>query len=211
MLQEILDHAARAKARLLAQYRDKPKLAGVLGALVNSVQEIEVALFDVLEQTAVATAVGVWLDRLGAIVGEPRDGASDADFRKYISARIRANRSHGTFEDVIEVIEAWGNATFFTGDVTLTELGRASFHLDISGDIIPFSTIADAAHLARLARLLPKTRAGGVGAQLLWSPDAEANIFTFSSGASLEASSTQGFGDSSNAATGGKLRGVIVI
>lgn len=211
MLTEILDHAARAKARLLSQYRDKPKLAALVGALSDAVQALEVSLFDVLEQTALGVATGAWLDRLGAIVGESRSGASDADFRQYILARIKANRSHGTFEDVINVIEAWANLPFVTGEVTLVELGHASFQVDLSGEILAVPNDISETHLTRLARLLPRTRAAGVGSQLLWSPDKDANLFTFATSASLEASAAQGFGDSSNAATGGKLRGVIIV
>lgn len=200
MLTEITDFAARAKAKMLAQYRERPKLAAFVGELAARAQDLEAALFDVLEQTAVGTAVGIWLDRLGGVVGEERGGEGDTLFRQYVQARVKANRSEGTLEDVIAVITAWYGSAFPT--LLLTEPGRANLLVELS------SPAVTATQVARLARLLKDTRAAGVGTQMLWQAQADADTFTFSSSASLESSSTQGFGDTSTPATGGAFRSV---
>lgn len=200
MLTEITDFAARAKTKMLAQYRDKLKLAAFVGELAARAQDLEAALFDVLEQTSVGTAVGVWLERLGAVVGEERGGVGDTLYRQYIQARVKANRSEGRLEDVIAVITAWYGSAF--PSLTLTEPGRANLLVELP------SVAVTAAQIARLVRLLRDTRAAGVGAQVLWQPQADADTFTFSSSAALESDSARGFGDSSNPATGGAFRSV---
>lgn len=203
MLTEILDFAARARARLLAQYAELPKFSTLVGELSANVQQLEAALFDLIDQTAIGTATGVFLEQLGEIVGEDRGGAIDALYRRYIRARVRANRSSGTFEDVIEVVTEWYGGAF--PDLILTELGRASFHVDLNSP-----DVNDDPAL-RLARILPGTRSAAIGAQLLWQPVASNKVFTFATGSGLEADSDAGFGDSSVPATGGQLRSVAII
>lgn len=200
MLTEITDFAARAKTKMLAQYRDKLKLAAFVGELAARAQELEAALFDVLEQTAVGTAIGIWLDRLGGVVGEERGGEGDTLFRQYVQARVKANRSEGTLEDVIAVITAWYGSAFPT--LALTEPGRANLLVELP------SVAVTAAQIARLVRLLRDTRSAGVGAQVLWQPQADSDTFTLSSSSSLQSDSARGLGDTSNPATGGALRGV---
>lgn len=200
MLQEILDYAERAKARILSQYREKPKLVALVMTLAAAVQEIESALFDVIDQTAVGTAVGSWLDQLGNIVGEERGGVGDVLYRRYINARIAANGSEGTLENIIDVIEAWYGSPF--PDLRLTELGRMNVEIDLADPDVTAESVD------RLIKLLRDTRAAGVGIELFWQQDAGTKIFTFSSSSSVETSALLGFGDSSNPATGGQLRSV---
>lgn len=200
MLTEILDYAARAKARLLVQYRELPLLSSYLGELVGRVQEIEASLFDVIEVTSIDTATGVWLERLGALVGEPRGGAVDALFRRYIKARVKANRSRGTFEDVIAVVTEWNGATF--AGLELRDLGRATMQVDLDDPDLADEPVR------RLGRILSGTRAAGVALELFWQPVASSKVFKFATGTTPEADVDAGFGDTGNAATGGELRAV---
>lgn len=106
-------------ARLIDQYRGRPKIEGILTAYLRRVQEIENALwaaYDARLLTA-TTPVGVHLDTLGALVGEARQGRGDDDYRAAIRIRIRANRSTGTANDVIEVASLLpaDNATYDEG------------------------------------------------------------------------------------------------
>ncbi len=203
MLTEITDYVSRAKARILTQYKELTVLTGLISELVLLVQELEGALFDVTEQTAIPTATGFWLDRIGVTVGEERGGEGDVLYRRYISARIRANISEGTLEDVIAVITAWYGATFPT--LILTEPGRANLLVDLD------SPAVTTAQVARLVKLLRDTRSAGVGGQVLYQLRASTNVFRFSSDATLQLDANRGFGDSTNALTGGALRGVAAI
>lgn len=200
MLSEITDYVARARARVLQQYREKPSLMALIGEMAATVQEIETALFDVIEQTTIGTSTGAWLDRLGALVGEERGGVGDVLYRRYILSRVQANTSEGTLEDIISVITAWWGAPF--PSLKLTEPGRANLLVDLdSPDVLQ-------AAVERLVRLLRDTRAGGVGGQVLYQFQSDPKIFQFSSNATLQADANKGFGNSSVPATGGAFRGV---
>ena len=94
-LAHITDFVARTGARVLSQYRRLPKFMGLVDGISGQVQAAEDALWDIVAQLSVDTAEGVWLDQLGAIVGEARVGENDSVYRDLIRARIYANRSHG--------------------------------------------------------------------------------------------------------------------
>lgn len=96
----ITDHADRAVARLAEQYQ-KPKIQAFLRALIHPVQALENVAWQVYTERSVDNAVGAQLDILGRIVGQPRDGYADADYRRFIRARITVNRSDGVVEDLL--------------------------------------------------------------------------------------------------------------
>ena len=74
---------------------------------------------------------------LGRIVGEPRQGATDADYRLRVRASIRVNRSDGTIEDVIDVVRLLiGPVLLPSATIKLTEYYPAAFVLRITGLII---------------------------------------------------------------------------
>lgn len=196
MLEQLLDLASRAKSRLLAQYVNRPTLSALVGELGEAAQELETAVWGLIAQFNIDAAAGVWLDRLGVLVGEPRDGADDAAYRTYLRARIVANRSNGRIEDVIAVITAWNAGV--APAVELSVLPPANFELVVG----PLIAMAD---LERLVRLLRATRAAGVGGMIITRPQVDADSFTFATTDAPEASSTQGFGDSTNPAVGGRF------
>lgn len=200
MLTQILDHAARARARVLAQYRERTTwLVALLEELGASVQEVEDALFDVVDQLSISNATGIWLERLGGIVGEPRAGQSnDVIYRRFIRARVKANRSNGTLEDVLAVlVEAQG---FLMPTLTLTELGRASFQVDFGNDI-------NFELFERLRRLVSATRSAGVGCTMFWMDEASTKTFTFAEAAVLQSDTQRGFGNATVAGVGGGFAG----
>lgn len=198
MLTQITDHALRARARLLEQYRNRPQLASFVAGMASTVQTLEDAIFAMIAQTAIPTATGVWLEWLGAIVGEERGAEGDAVFRRYILARILANRSHGTLEDVVRVLDAAFGAP--VASPAIRELGRACLQVDPNTDYA--TSLRD-----RLIRLLASTRAAGVGQTLFWQADGLSKTFTFSVGAGLEVDADAGFGDTSAPLVGGTFAG----
>lgn len=104
-LTEITDHAGEAVARLPMQHRDQPGIEAMVRALAAQAQEIETAIIDLLLDRTVETAIGVHLDRIGDIVGETRDGETDDEiYRRRVRARIYANRSSGTAEELIRIV-----------------------------------------------------------------------------------------------------------
>lgn len=103
LVSEILDHADRARARLLQQYRGMTKLESVLNIVSTHVQELETALWDIWEVRTLDAATGAQLDLIGRVVKMPREGATDTTYRLRIRARIRLMRSSGLVEDIIGV------------------------------------------------------------------------------------------------------------
>lgn len=75
----------------------------LLTILVDPAQDIEDALQQLNLERFVDTADGEQLDIIGRIVGQEREGLSDADYRRYIRARIAANNSEGTIQDLLTV------------------------------------------------------------------------------------------------------------
>jgi len=92
--------------RLLHQWEDKPVVVGLVASYLKSVQEVEDALFQILDERGLYTAVGSQLDLIGAIVGEDRLGRNDNDYRIGILGKIVANNSDGSTIIVLETLRA---------------------------------------------------------------------------------------------------------
>jgi hypothetical protein len=101
------DHGAQALAKLAEQYKNKVKLAGLLGAYTAQQQACEDVIdgptAGIITQFTVATATGAVLDLIGKLVGQPRNGLGDDDYRLWIKARIIANLSSGDPESIYAV------------------------------------------------------------------------------------------------------------
>lgn len=110
-------HVVAALNRLPLQFRNQPNVIALVTALVSEAQNVETALWQLWTQRSIALAVGSQLDVIGSIVVQPRAGASDADYRRYLSARIATNRSSGAFEDFIRIMVLVINNTAATYDV----------------------------------------------------------------------------------------------
>lgn len=105
MTTQITNHVAQAKARLKEQFKEKTKYVALLEALVAPCQDIEDALWQLFSERWIDTAVGDQLDNLGTVIGQDRAGLSDDNYRAYLRARIAANKSNGTVEDLIRITE----------------------------------------------------------------------------------------------------------
>lgn len=79
-------------------------LRNLLAGLVSQFQPIEEAFAQLLLERSVNNAVGAQLDAIGKIVGQPRSGLVDDDYRRFVRARIAANRSSGLVDDILRVI-----------------------------------------------------------------------------------------------------------
>lgn len=99
----------RAISRLACFMQGDPRLQGIVSTIVNNVSELETVLQDICTSYDLDTAADAALDVLGSIVGEPRAGRSDTDYRPAIRARILANKSEGSIEDMIAVMDALGD------------------------------------------------------------------------------------------------------
>lgn len=101
----ISTHIVDARNRLPQQYRDLPKIQGILDAVVGPIQTLEDGFNDLNTARGIAAAAGVQLDRLGDIVGIPRDGLTDDVYRTRIKIKVIQNLSQGEPDRLIQVYE----------------------------------------------------------------------------------------------------------
>lgn len=97
-------------------------------AFAAQLQDIDGVEAELVEARSIATATGLQLDRIGDLVGEPRRGRSDADYRQAIYVRIAANRSGGQADTVLGIL----------ANITLAPTGTVSilFHYPAAYDLI---------------------------------------------------------------------------
>lgn len=99
----ITDHVKRALKRSLTQYRGKEKHEGFITAVVNQVQDIEDAIFFMIDARSLAQATGLQLDNLGTLVGRARGGFDDDFYRILLYVQIGQNTSQGGAEKIINI------------------------------------------------------------------------------------------------------------
>ena len=193
MIAQVNDHVAAGLALLIQQYQGAPRLEGLLTSYLNRVQELEDAIWSVILGRLIDYAIGVQLDVLGRLVGQRRDGAADEIYRTRIRARIAANRSLGTGDDLIRVaLLASGSdpALMF-----YSELQPATVHVEL---LQTDPTIAPV-----VVELLRVAKAPGVALQLLFTEYAAANSFTFGTNdLGVEFDTNRGFGLDEDPTTG---------
>lgn len=144
----IRDYEDRALDLLIEQFENKPLIQGLVALAARRIQDAEYGIFGLIVGRMLNYAVGVQLDNIGSVVGEPRVpvSMSDVDYRAMIEFRIRLNRSNGEPETLIEAVTILGDATI----VQLHEEypGKISIYTD--GENIYDSTVR-----ARIQALAP--------------------------------------------------------
>lgn len=96
-------HVEEARKLLIAQFRGKRVIQGLLDSYIRRFQDLENVLWDVINKRILADATNAQLLKLGTLVGEIPSGRTDDQFRVGISIRIVVNRSQGRIIDVIKV------------------------------------------------------------------------------------------------------------
>lgn len=166
---EVPDHVLEAIKRLPQQFR-KPRIENVLRAFVGPSQPIESALWQLLTQRFITTAIGVQLDFIGTIVGQPRLGLDDDSYRRYIRARVAAHKSRGTTEELIKV------ASLVLLDIEVQirveTQGPASVQVTLVSNTIPDGVAAI------VVSFLRQSVDAGVKLVLVTQPGPESQLFT---------------------------------
>ena len=127
------DHVTEALGNYIQRFKNKPRLMALTTAYLEQIQDLEDALFQLITDRTIETAVGPQLDGIGSIVGEDREGRDDDDYRLAIRVRILLNLTDGTIEQVIEILklategktihvvnQAHGQSVLLDGDMELT-------------------------------------------------------------------------------------------
>lgn len=98
----IFDHEERAAADLVSALR-RPILRAIVRAFGAQVQELEDAAYACISDRLLDVAVGAQLDAWGEVVGERRGGLDDLEYRRFIQARLIANRAQGRPDELLRV------------------------------------------------------------------------------------------------------------
>ena len=190
-IEHITDHSARALSRLIEQLKQSLSHQGMLSGLAVQVQEIEDAFQPLLLMLDIDASSGNQLDVLGGLLGVERTGRDDAQFRLRLKAQIIINKSSGTADNLADILEL----SVPGSNPNVQDDGEAAFLTIMNG-----VTISDP---GETQSLVYQAKAAGVGAQVYYQPLSDALTFCMDGGPGL------GFGDSTNAATGGGLAGQI--
>jgi len=102
LITQFTDHEGRV-SRLIEQFQNKPDLEALIRVYLRQLQDVEDALFEIILERDLDNAVGVQLNVIGNLVGQPRTTSDDNRYRTSIRARIAINLSDSTPEDVIKV------------------------------------------------------------------------------------------------------------
>lgn len=162
-----VSHLNLGRARVTQQFKDKPNFDALVVLLAQECDGLEQVFFDLMSFYATDTAGGAQLDVIGRIVGEPRNSETDdAVYRRRILARIRANKSSGTPEEIYAVFGALG-----IEDMELVLQPTAGFSLRIGETLT-------AAQAAQYSRFLGAARAAGVHGIFEWFQGSEATTMS---------------------------------
>lgn len=189
-------HEAEALGLLIEQFKDKENMRTLLSAWVSQLQQIETAVFEIVQAFNVADAAGDMLDNIGKIVGELRNGRDDDTYRIHIKVRIRLNVSSGTIPDLAGIFRLLEP----TSEIVVREGFPASLVLEILDAITP-------AEAAEYGKVMQSAKPAGVGASVIYALAPPGAAFTFSTDATAASDAARGFSDTSQIA-GGTLAGV---
>lgn len=110
MIPELINQVEKGLARNI-DFLDKENFNKLLTLFLEQVQQIEVATLSIADQKNINTAIGVWLDYIGKIVGEPRKSRMDDEYRSALLLKVASNNSDGTPNVIIDITKQYTGAT----------------------------------------------------------------------------------------------------
>ena len=193
------DHGGVAVERLLEEFHDLPRMEAMVRDLVELLQPLEDLAWQLLRERYLfavdgyGPAVGEQLDGLGAILGEPRAGRVDDEYRDFLQVRILVNNSDGTWPDLHAILDLLPLVV-----QEAEELWPAHIWIEATGALYGYQAW----------RYLREAKAAGVGLTMILSSYDASDVFTLSAAYGAEQSSaTLGLGGE-YVSTGGRLTGV---
>ncbi len=183
MTTEITTHTADALERLPQQFKGKTKLEAFISAIVDPIQDIENAFWQLLVERSIAAGIGEQLNVIGRIVNQPRDGLVDEDYRRYLRARIATNKAEGLGEDLIRIARLIVYDT--AAQIELVHLNPVYpfFNQDTATVIVRINNIAVTDTIAdTLNNFLQSAKSAGVRLIVESSTVTPANTFTLDTG-----------------------------
>jgi hypothetical protein len=186
---KITTHVQDALARFMQQYKGRPRFAAYVSALVDQIQDLENAYFDLDFGRSVYGSVGVQLDLLGTLVGISRNGLPDSEYILFILGKIGEDTSDTTIDKVAAVYGILLNSPITQEQ----DLYPAGVGLATGSDI-------DQSLVQIVWEMVQNSLGAGIRLEFLEVFDpVDAFAFAGSAGTAL------GFGDDLNPLTGGKF------
>lgn len=150
-----LEHVLEGISHFTELFKHGPRNQAMAAALLDQVQELEDAIWDVFQAFDPDTAVGNALDLLGQLVGEPRLERVDDEFRTAIRVRVLVNASDGKTEQLYAILAGIFGAFETPPVFRIYETYPLTIAAEIVGD--PGAVTIETIH-----RLLTQAKAGGV-------------------------------------------------
>jgi len=97
-------YVSDALGNLIEVLKYKAKVSAVITALVEQLQELDNEYISLSINRWLNNAEGVQLDGIGDIIGELREGWSDADYLNALKTRIVILLGNGTTNDIIQLV-----------------------------------------------------------------------------------------------------------
>ncbi len=183
----VADWKARLLSRFYAQFQGKANLEALARDVVGpQAQDLEDAFQSLLIFLDIDNAEGAQLDMIGDIVEQPRSGVDDPIYRLYLRAKIRANKSSGTPEDLYAVFGAmFGSkaAGLFVYTQGATAVQGKQFQFRI---VSPITAAQEAIALAFLAI----AKEAAARAVLEWQETPDASTLTTAIGTTVAIATT---------------------
>lgn len=160
-----IDYLQQAYDLITSHFKDaegsvNTNFRAFIKAIVAQIEDLEIAGYDMIYQLVIDNATGDQLDVIGKWVGEDRGGLGDTEYRRYINARIRINKSGGTAEELIRICSDLTQSD----DIRLIPLYAASVYIDYA---LTVALTSD--QRARVGERLLEAISAGVGFTLVES------------------------------------------
>lgn len=182
-------HTPKALGRLIEYWKNKSTLRLWQSAYTDEIQLLENAIWDLYTAYLLDYAGTAQLDTIGKIVGERRNGLSNAAYRIRIRVRILINNSFGRAPQIKTIIKRITGARFVQ-----SKFGTASFR-------ISFLEPLESVDLElQIPQIVEEASALGVGFMISYPASANGARYGFSGDPTLNA---HGYGFSGDATVGG--------
>lgn len=198
--QHITNQSDLAVARFITQFQDKPYFEALLRSYMDQLQKVEDMLWEVITYRSIKNGFGITLDKIGKIVGRPRQGLIDSDYKIALYAQILINKSTGTPPELIKIAQlsipigfSFSYSESYPAGIIVRVFGQVAFNI-----LVLFSN-------------LRRAKSGGVRLQMVYSDQPTSSIFQFAPASTVVTNINHGFGDIDRGSgrTGGQLSNVL--
>jgi hypothetical protein len=184
----------RLRARVYQQFADAETWDLWVRMLSVQFDDLERATQSLFRVLSIDDSEGAQLDNIGRLIGQPRTVTDDATYRLFLKARIQANRSTGSAEDIYSVMRALLGETI---GMVLTTSTIRTIVLRVKG------AIADSQAVYGI-EFLKDAKESGARTWLEWQVDDDDEMFVYLDGDGL------GYGNESGV-LGGKFASALEV